>query len=382
MNKPCRIGIDARLVTYRRGIGNLVYNLLSALVSLSSPHTFFIYVDDRRARDLVLNHPRFVVRVHSPKLYPLWEQVSLPLVAARDQLDILHCPANTAPLALTKRVKLVLTIHDVMYLIPTSVLPESPLLRNRLSRYYRRLVVPLVARRAATIVTVSHYSRRDIVKYLNVDESKVRVVGEAPNNACRIINNPDRLAAVRARYGLSLPFILALGAMDPRKNTARIMEAYAHFRKRGTGGYQLALVGLPSVSQNHFRQLSQTLGIADEVVLTGFVPEEDLVALYNAAEVLLYPSLYEGFGLPVLEAMACGTPVITSPNGSLPEVAGDAALMVNPLSVEEIANGLLCLAGAPALRQNLIAKGHAQTQKFSWRQAAMQTLDVYQSVLD
>lgn len=380
--RPLRVAVDARLLTYRRGIGNFVYNLLVGLAELPCGHSFVLYVDDPEAVEFAPADPRFTVKVLGPKAYPVWEQISLALAVGRDQVDVLHCPANTAPLVLTRRVRLVLTIHDVMYLLPKSVLPESPSLYQRLGRLYLRLVVPRVARRAATIVTDSHYSRQDIVKYLSLDENDVRVIWGAPNRACRIITDPVALAAVRAKYRLAQPFILALAAVDPRKNTPRIIEAYARFQQQVEGCYQLALVGLSPSGQAQFRRLAQTLGVVGGVVFAGFVPEEDLVALYNAAEMLAYPSLYEGFGLPVLEAMVCGTPVITSPSGSLPEVAGDAALMVNPLSVEEIANGLLRLAGAPALRQNLIAKGHAQTQKFSWRQAAMQTLDVYQSVLD
>jgi glycosyltransferase involved in cell wall biosynthesis len=377
-----KIGIDARLVTYRRGIGNFVYHLLTALRELEAEHSFILYVDNPKAIEVVPNDSRFVVKQLGPRLDPCWEQISLPLMVARDQLDILHSPANTAPIYLPARTKLVLTIHDVMYLLPTQVLPPPPSLYHRLGRQYRRLVVPCVARQAAAIITDSNYSRQDIVKHLHLDVTQIEVVGGAANYACRIITQAETLATVRAKYALNSPFILALGAVDPRKNTARIMEAYERFRRRTSARYQLVLLGLPSTGQAQFRQLAQQLDIVDDVVLAGFVPEDNLVALYNAAELFVYPSLYEGFGLPILEAMTCGTPVITSPRGSLPEIAGDAAFMVDPLNVETIADGLWRVINDSTLRQELIVRGHIQTQKFSWRQAALQTLEIYQRIGD
>lgn len=376
-----RIGIDARLLTYRRGIGNFVYNLLAALAELPNAYSLVLYVDDPRAVGLVPTGSRFTVKVLAPRLYPLWEQFSLPLAAARDQLHILHCPANTAPLRLPQQIRLVLTIHDVMYLLPVSVLSESPSLYQRLGQLYRRLVVPRVAPLARAIITDSVYSRQDIIKYLPVPAESVRVIWGAPSHACRVITDTAILANIRAKYGLNSRFILALAALDPRKNTARIIEAYARFRRQATGRYQLALVGLTPAGRARFRQLAETLGVADEVIAAGFVPEEDLVALYNAAELLAYPSLYEGFGLPVLEAMACGTPVVTSPSGSLPEVAGEAAVMVDPLNIEAIADAFWRVVNETDLRQELIVKGLAQTQKFSWQQAAVQTLEVYRNVM-
>ncbi len=375
------VAMDARLVVYRRGMGTFIYNLLFSMAELSHEFSLLLYVDDPQAARFVPRDSRFSVVVLAPKLYPVWEQISLPLAVARDGVDVLHCPANTAPLRLPSRVKLVLTIHDVMYLLPGSVLPASPSLYQRLGRQYRRCVVPPAARRAAAVITDSQHSGRDIETHLGLPMDKVRVIYGAANAACGEISEASLLSSVRMRYGLDRPFLLALAAVDPRKNTGRIIEAYSRFRQKEIGKYQLVLVGLTPSGQVPFRKLAQALGVADEVIMAGFVSEEDLVALYNAAEMLVYPSLYEGFGLPVLEAMACGTPVITSPTGSLPEVAADAALMVNPLDVDEIAGAMQHLASDAVQRQDLIAKGHAQVKKFSWRQAAIETLKVYESVL-
>ena len=371
-----KIGIDARLLSYRRGMGNFLYNLLVELHSLDSENSYVLYTDKPVDDALTFtNAPQ--IRVLSVPVYLLWEQVALPLVAIRDNLDILHCPANTGPLYLPKSVKLVLTIHDVMYMLPTSVLPSSPSPYQRLGRLYRRVVVRSVARRADAIVTDSNYSRQDILQYLNVEEDKTHVVWIAPNRACRVITDKNGLNKVRVKYGLNRPFILALAGIDPRKNTRRVIEAFALLLEDASTNYQLALVGLPPSAQQDFLQCAQELEAANQIVFTGFIPEKDLVALYNLAQVFVYPSLYEGFGLPVLEAMACGTPVVTSPVSSIPEVAGEAALFVDPANVAEISQGIIQVLASKELARRLQTLGFAQVSRFSWQRTAMEMLRIY-----
>ena len=376
-----RIGIDARLLTYRRGIGNVVFHLLHGLSELSDDCSYVIYVDDPSAKELVPDDARFSVRTLRPKFYPAWEQISLPLRVARDKLDILHCPGNTAPVYLPDQVKLVLTIHDVMYLFPASILHKSPSFYQRVGREYLRRIVPFVARRAASIITISESSREDILKYLHVPEERINVVSLAANGACQVIADASLLITVRKKYSLDSPFMLALGAIDPRKNSATIMKAYARFKQQNSGPSKLAIIGLPVNGMMAFKRLAEELGISDEVVLTGFVTDDDLVALYNAAELLIYPSLYEGFGLPVLEAMKCGTPVITSPSGSIPEISGDAAVMVNPLDVDEIAAAMKRVTTDKVLHRHLVAKGKTQAEKFSWQRTAEKTSEIYRNVM-
>ena len=375
-----RVGIDARLLSYRRGMGNFLYNLLFELVNLDKTNQYILYTDQPLLRidlDLPSN---FQVQLLSIPTYPLWEQVALSLAARRDQLNVLHCPANTGPLWLPQGINLALTIHDVMYMLPTSVLPASPSLYQRVGRWYRRLVVPLVARQATVVVTVSHYSRQDIVKYLDLAEDSVRVVWEAPNRACRLVTDTQVLAKVQSKYALERPFILALAGVDPRKNTTRVIEAFAMLLGNYSYAYQLALVGLSFSAQSSFLRQARGLGVADQISFTGFIPEEDLVALYNLADVFVYPSLYEGFGLPVLEAMTCGTPVVTSPTGSIPEIAGEAALFVDPNNAEAISRGIIRVLGDKELAQHLRTLGFEQTSHFSWHQTAVEMLRIYDQV--
>jgi len=376
-----RIGIDARTLTNRRGIGNVVFHLLQGLSKIPYDCTYVVYVDDPKANELIPNDPRFSTKVIWPKIYPVWEQLSLPFSVMQDQLDVLHCPGNSAPTFLPGRVKLVLSINDVMFMFPTSKLPKSPSWYQRIGREYLNYIVPIVAKRAAAITTISLSSRDDILQYIDVSPDRISVIWLAANQACRIIPDIALLNAVRTKYNLKNPFILALGALDPRKNTAIILKAFAEFRQQFNGQIMLVIISLSANGMGGFHRLAEELGIADKVLLIGFVSEDDLVALYNAAELLVYPSLYEGFGLPVLEAMACGTPVITSSCGSIPEIAGDAAVMVDPHDAGEIAAAMMGVLTDQVMYRNLVAKGRGRAELFSWQRAAEETFVVYQAVM-
>ncbi len=367
------IGLDARLLSYRRGMGNFLYNLIVELSQLDPTNQYTLYTNQPHHLTLPAN---FQTKIISMPSYPLWEQIALPLAARRDNIAVLHCPANTGPLWLSPKVRLVLTIHDVMYLLPTSILPRSPSVYQQLGRLYRRTVVPLAIKRADAIVTDSYYSRQDIVQYLKWPETKIQVVWGAPHRACQVITDPTILADIRAKYALHQPFILGLGGVDPRKNTTKIIEAFA-LLKQDLSGLKLLLVGLPHNAQASFRQQAANFDIADQVIFAGFVPEMDLVALYNLAELLVYPSLYEGFGLPVLEAMACGTPVVTAPSGSIPEVAGASAIFVDPTNATDLSQAMSRILSDPPFAQRLRDLGFAQVKQFSWQRAAVEMLQIY-----
>lgn len=372
-----RIGIDARTLKSRRGIGNVVYHLLQNLANISLECSFVVYIDDVISTELIPNNPRFLVKVLYPKIYPIWEQVSLPLSAISDNLDILYCPGNSAPIFLHHRIKLVLSIMDVMFMFPASKLPKSPSWYQRIGRVYLKYVVPIAAKHATKIITISTSSRNDICQYIDVPTERVSVILLAANSACSRICDLYSLTALRNRYGISEPFILALGAIDPRKNTDTVLKSFFKFKLQHICDVKLVVVGLPEQGIEKYTQLAASLGIANEVVFAGFVTEEDLVGFYNAAELLVYPSLYEGFGLPVLEAMICGTAVITSPCGSIPEIAGDAVLMVDPNDVDAIAAAMVKLLTDKELHESLVENGKRRAELFSWQLAADNTFKVF-----
>lgn len=373
-----RIGIDGRLVSYRRGIGNFVYNLLGVLAEMDSKHEYIVYVDSATSCKQILEGGSFRLCPFRRGNYIFSEQWTLPALAARDRLDILHCPANTAPLRVPGRTQLVLTIHDVMYLLPKAVLPHSQSLYQRMGRIYRRLIVPRVAKRAAIITTDSSHSASDIVSYLHLPSEKVRVIHGAANKGCRVLCDMDRIDQVKRAYGIRGRFVLTLGGIDPRKNTAGVIRAFGRFKQLTGLPHQLLVVGLPTNGRRRFANLGARMGLGTEVIFTSFLPEDHLIALYNGAEVFLYPSLYEGFGLPVLEAMACGTPVISSPRSSIPEIAGGAALLVSPTDIDALAGALTHLIREDGVRKEMVARGFEQASKFSWEKTAREIVNVYE----
>ena len=380
---PLQIGIDARLAGYRRGMGNYVHNLLWEFARLPTEHHFVLYVDDAGTSAAVPCNDRFVVRRLWPKLYPVWEQLSLPAQVAHDGLDVFHSPANTAPLCLRSKTRLVVTIHDVMYLLPPDQVPLPRTLYQKLGRHYRRCIVPRAARKATRILSVSAYSKQDTVRHLGVPSEQVSVVHESPSPKFQRLSENERnrwRAAMQGRVNFNRPIIMHLGASDPRKNTARVIEAFAAMKNVAADRRQLVVAGLSPTAQNDFSNRAAGLGILDDVCLLGFVAEEELVLLYNMAQVVVYPSLYEGFGLPVLEAMACGAPVITSNVSSIPEVAGDAAILIDPTDTAALVQAMMRLADDEVLRRELIARGELQVSKFSWRRAAQETLAIYEEV--
>jgi glycosyltransferase involved in cell wall biosynthesis len=240
-----------------------------------------------------------------------------------------------------------------------------------------RPFVPLAARRAAAIIAVSQATKADIVRILGVEESKVHVVYEAPSPHFRRVESEEERQRVRHSYGLPRRLMLYVGTLEPRKNLVRLLEAYACLRARYNIDQPLVFVGRRGWKDDAAFAAVERLGLNSAVRFLGYVPARDLVTLYNLAELVAFPSLYEGFGLPVLEAMACGTPVVTSAKGSLCEVAGTAAEFVDPYDVESIAAGLWRVLRDPARQEELCARGLEQAARFSWEQAAHQTRQIY-----
>lgn len=362
-------------------MGQFVYNTLAALVELDSTIRYTFYVADETALAALPRRSGLRARLIKPGLYPLWEQVLLPVAVARDRVDLLYAPANTAPLIIPAPTRLVLTIHDAMFLLPSSQLPTSPSLYQRLGRAYRAAIVPRVAHHADRVTTVSSFSGDDLAQRLGLKRSSISVVYESANPVFYSTNDRSALDAVRDRLRLPRSFVLALGAVDPRKNTAAVLEAFALARPSMAEQWGLVVTGLSGSFREQVVAQAQRLGIADVLVPLGFVTEEELAALYNLAELLLYPSLYEGFGLPIIEAMACGTPVISSALTSIPEVAGDAALLVEPTDISAIAEALISLLNQPSRREELRQRGFAQIQAFSWERTAGLLLEAFYGAL-
>lgn len=370
-----RIGFDATpLCAPRSGVGTYTINLLEHLCRqfeddiVPLAHRPRLWEPNGNSRSSIPNL-RSSVSINKT----LWMQVVLPWLLARLRTDLCHFTNGVA--SLWTPCPSVVTIHDMtLWLFPQH-------------HYRRRLLamrpfIPLAARQATAIIAVSHSTKRDIVRILRVPAPKVHVIYEAPAPCFRPLAAGPALEAVRRRYGLPERFVLYVGTIEPRKNLVRLLEAFARLRNGGPISHAFILAGHRGWKDEAVFAAVERLKLQDAVRFLGYVPEDDLVALYNLADALAFPSLYEGFGLPVLEAMACGTPVVASPRGSLREVAGDAAIFVDPLEVESIAEGLRRVLEDAVEREELRARGLANAARFTWEATALQTRALYRCCVE
>ncbi len=377
-----RIGFDGRLLAYRRGMGGFAASLLAAMSSVDFDGEIRVYVNDVASSGILPDDHRFRAFLSVNVPFPIWEQALLPSLAVRDKLDLLHCPSNTGPVCLPRRTKLLLTIHDVMYLLPKDRLPQSPSMYQRVGRMYRKLMVPVALRRASVVFADSWHSKQDIEHYLPMARHKTEVVYGAAKPAFRRCSDQTLIDVMWKRHGIDGRPIVALGAIDPRKNTGRVIKAYAMLvAMYGAAVPKLVVSGLDAMARERFRNLVAELGLSDQIVLLGFITEAELVMLFSNCTLVMYPSLYEGFGLPVLEAMACGAPVITSRSSSLPEVAGDAAIFVDPENIKAMSEAMAAVVTDALLWSSLSRKGLENAARFSWVRAAEQTIAAYRRVL-
>lgn len=299
-------------------------------------------------------------------------QLEIARLAKRDGLQIIHDPTGSAPMFLT-RARRVITIHDV---IPY-VQPKTSTGLDWLIYHYW---LPIAVQRLDAIITVSERSKADIVGHLPVKSKCVHVIPAAAAARFRCLPRQTTETTL-SRYGIDFPYILFIGSIEPRKNLKRLMEAYAQVFA-WSQEWRLVIVGARKAGYAHVSRRFESAPIASHIHFMGYVPDEDLPAFYNGASVFAFPSLYEGFGLPVLEAMSCGTPVVTSNNSSLPEVAGDAAILTDPFDVDTLTFAIRRTLEDHELVAELRLKGLARAQCFSWERAARATAQIYERLLN
>ncbi len=364
------IGLEASaLYGCKSGVGYYTENLLSSVMAMAPEHRYILF-----ANKDVKAHARLGGEIlydrHLFRIRAAWMQAMLPRALREVRPDICHFTNYLAPL--TSSCPYIVTIYDMTLFV-------TPRLHRFKKLALDRTLIPHVARRADAIITVSNSARDDIVRLLGVPKEKIKVIAGAVSSAFCPVTDQAQLDAVRARYGLHSPYILYVGTIEPRKNISRLVQAFAQLKERGLT-HKLAIVGQQGWNCAPIFAEVERLGLKQDIIFAGYVPFEDLPALYSAAEMMAFPSLYEGFGLPVIEAMACGTPVVTSNSSSLAEVADGVALLVDPLCVDEIADALYRLHADPALRAELSERGLQRASQFTWEQSARATLDLYEQV--
>lgn len=366
------IGYEASaLQGCKSGVGYYAENLLASMMEAAPQHDYLLFSN----REINTSWAGLSERnIYKGRYFPVrlaWMQGVLPGTLRQVRPDIVHFPNYLAPVATS--CPYVVTIHDMTLFI-------TPQLHRWKKLLLDRTLIPLVARKAEAIVTVSRSARDDIVRLLKVPADKVHVVLNAVSPAFQRVEDAARIEEVRARHNLHVPYVLYVGNIEPRKNLVRLIDAFARIKKNGLP-HKLVMVGQAGWHCEPIYAEVERQGLKSEVLFTGYVPFEDLPAIYSGAAALAFPSIYEGFGLPVLEAMACGTPVVTSRTSGLAEVADGAAVLVDPISVDEIASALTRVCTEPGLAGELSALGLARAREFTWQHAARSTIDVYEHVL-
>ncbi|MBC8248766.1 MAG: glycosyltransferase family 4 protein [Anaerolineales bacterium] len=372
-----RIGIDyTAAVRQGAGIGRYTRELVKALAELNRSHDYVLFAAAGGQRPVDTGWPpNFQMRsvpLSDRALAILWHRLQLPLWVelVTGPVDIFHSPDFGLPPV--RRAKTLVTVHDLSFI-------RYPQCADANLRAYLNKVVPRSVHRADLILADSQSTKGDLVELLGVESGRIEVVYPGVEERFHPIEDQAHLEKVRKRYNLPPRFILGLGTLQPRKNFTHLIEAYSllvtHY-----SSLQLVITGGKGWLYEEIFATVEQLGLEDKVVFPGFVADEHLPALYNLADLFVFPSLYEGFGLPPLEAMACGTPVITSNASSLPEVVGKAGLMVEATEVEALTEAMKQVLEDDALREGMMAKGVKQASKFTWEKAAAKLLSLYETL--
>lgn len=369
-----KIAIEAQRIfrPNKHGMDFVALETLRCLQRIDTRNEYFVFVSPGSDRCLAESDNLHIIEVTTPS-YPLWEQVGLPRAVRRVAPDLLHCTSNTAPVWCA--APLVLTLHDIIFLERQQAANKS--LYQKMGRLYRRLVVPRILDKCEKIVTVSEFERQRILSSLGLDPERLVAIHNGYNPCFRPL---DDFRETTRRYLPEERYLFFLGNTDPKKNTAGTLRAYAAYVRRSAAPLPLLVADLKAEAADALLRENGIEEVRDWLRLPGYIPNSDLPAIYNGASVFLYTSLRESFGIPLLEAMACGTPVVTSNTSAIPEVAGEGAILVDPLDADAIADVLLRLETDAEFRAAQCAYGLERVKRFSWEATARSLLALYESL--
>ena len=375
-----KIGIEAQRIFRERkhGMDFVALELIRNLQIIDTQNQYVIFVNEGPDTACLQETDNFKIVVFGGA-YPVWEQIKLPKKAREYELDLLHCTSNTAPVQCP--CPLAVTIHDIIYFETHPLRAKGYNAYQKFGNLYRRWVVGKIIKTAARIYTVSHFEKRRFEEFLGLSPDQVEVVYNGVGKHFQKIDDQDYLREIAEKYGLPEKFFLFLGNTDPKKNTRNTVISFARYCSDHGRDYKLVIGDLdPAVIKSFLREEGLE-EFFDQIQFTGYIQNQELPAIINLATIFLYPSKRESFGIPILEGMASGTAVITSNRASMPEVAGDAAILVDPEDKASIVEAIDRLVQNPEYRQQLAEKGLEQARKFSWENTARQSLESYQSLL-
>lgn len=366
-----KIGICAEMIgTGHGGPESYIFNLVKSLMELDKENAYNLYV----VRKDVLNNINVPsnFRVSPIRLYNSWIRnlIIMPFKSLIEPVDILHVQNVVHP---CYRGKLIATIHDLSF----EIFPETftKAMQFRLSKLVRR-----TASKADAVLTVSQNTKKDLINLYGIRPEKIEVIYNSYDRIYKPVKEHEMFETIKRKYGLIEKFILYVGALQPRKNITGLIKAWNILRRKYGLEIKLVITGKQAWLSSEIMKAVTNNKYSQDIIYTGYIPKEELPFVFNAAELFVFPSFYEGFGLVVLEAMACGTPVITSNNSSLPEVVGDAGILINPNNCEEIAEAMHNVLTNPELKESMITKGLKRSESFSWNYTAEKTLNIYHKI--
>lgn len=366
-----KIAIDARMLTYS-GIGRYIQNLIINLSKIDKENKYSILISNNDSAPVIQENFSYCNPKRNIQVYSLKEQLFLPFDIVKTKANIIHYPNFNIPIL--NFMPFVATIHDIYYYLHPEACP------SKAAYLYARLMLKAAARFSKKIITVSQFSRNEIIKHLNVKTEKVVVIYNGVGEIYKPISDPIRFKEARDRYNIKDAYIFYAGIHQPRKNLINLIRAYSMLRNKKD--FQLALGGKIDPRRGEIYHIVNELGLNERVLFLGEVPEGDLPVLYSMASLFVFPSLYEGFGLPPLEAMACGAPVVASDAASLPEIVGDAAIMVDPKDINLLAYNMERVLSSNSLQAELKERGFKRAKLFNWQNTAKETLKIYYEVAE
>ena len=369
-----KIGIEAQRIfrKNKHGMDYVVLQEIRELQKIDHDNEYFVFVKPGNDRCIESTANVHVIELSCPS-YVLWEQFALPLAARRYRVDLLHCTSNTAPIWCD--IPLVLTLHDIIFLEPRDRQNHS--LYQNLGWIYRRHDVPRILPKCRRIITVSNFERNNILAKLNISPTRLVMIYNGYNEWFRPVSDQQQ---TYRKYISEPGYFFFLGNTDPKKNTERTLIAYAHYLEQSKVKRRLLMADLDHSYLNGIIARNNIENVRPYIAMPGYIVNSDMPYLFCQAFAFLYPSLRESFGIPLLEAMACGTPVITSNTSSMPEIGGPEALLVNPESCAELTQAMLRLENDPAFYQRQKEIGLERVQHFSWRKTTEQLLQLYKEV--
>ncbi len=378
-----KIGIEGQRLFRKKkhGMDMVALELIRNLQLIDTQNEYFIFVKPDEDNTVLQETSNFKIIQLEGGSYPMWEQIALPKAAKKYGCEILHCTSNTAPIFTD--IPLITILHDIIYMESSyyKILTGSATPYQKFGNAYRKLIVPWVVKKSDKIVTVSHFEKNRIGEFFGMNNDKrLTAIYNGVSTHFKPVTDESELKRVKEKYHLPDHFFFFLGNTDPKKNTIGTLKAFSDFLKQSKSYYKLVML---DYDLNELEKLLIEIGDKDlinNIVLTGYVINTDLPAIYSLCTIFLYPSLRESFGIPMLEAMGCGVPVITSNTSSMPEVAGDAAHIINPYNSEEITQAIIKILADAEYYDSLCKKGIERNKLFSWKNMAEQVLVLYNEI--